>query len=230
MQTIKVEFKNDIIKIIDCSLDDEDENVLVENKLPKTFKEYLSILSQLNCEGISFKYNRSEQMYRVEIKKTYNEYLFICKQLGEKFGKDTDEIFQNITEKYCTIDELSDLSTQISSEKKMILSIFLKLQNISGELESALKWQSKMEDKIITYQEKMEDRIAKFQDKIDAKLETCYLEKEDLSLLNLLSKMPKIDLFILFLILLIAVIFVDQMDIKGKLKDTLDDKPTELIH
>jgi hypothetical protein len=214
MGKIKVEIKNQKVNVLENNTE-----FVVNGKLPIVFMKYLEVIRKVECESLFFKYSHNDSFYRIQLKQTYNEYIFKSQIIeSDVVGKDTDQIFKDITEKYCNLSELTDLDDQISSEKRMILSIFLELKSIKKDLDNADKWREKMEHKIENWQEDLEKEF-----------KSSYLEKSELSLLNLLMAMPRLEMILFITIILGLVIIVDQVNIKT-LFDGVKNDPTQLTN
>lgn len=221
---IKVEYRNNQIKILENS-----SNILANGRLPTIFVHYLELIDKIEVETVSFKYLHEDIFYSVKIEKNYTEYYFKFKRINtEGLGKDTDQIFQEATERY-GIAELPELDNQISYKERMLLSMFFDLREIKKELTERDNWQDDLENKMNKWQDNFENKMLKWQDTFEHKLDACYLEKEDLSILKLFSQASKIELAIALAVILGFVIIVDNVDIDGFF-DRLSDDPTPLIN
>ena len=186
--------------------------------IPEAFIVYIDTIDRIECEFISFKSYINEQFYTIKLKKKLNEYIFdIIPIKDPRIDEDTDQLINRITTKYLVADETENFNLEeFDSEKKMILSILLEISKIESKLESL--------DKILEKRIEITENAFK---SLEDTLEERFFEKKDLNLLGLLTNASKIDLVILFVILLSLVVVADTINVKGHIRDYLDD-PTYL--
>lgn len=244
---IKIEINESGINIIENTT----ANILINEKLPNRFLEYLTFLRENHCRIIDFKYLANNQFYTIKLKKRDDFYLFECNEF-----KDTDDSIVELspkTRKKETSFRLRNLPLEesrplfnedtddllsvpvITSELeegemgKLITSILYELRAIKKELNASERWQTKIEDSMSDWQDslelKIEEKMNIWQQTIDAKLTNAV---DRITFLDLILRMPKSQAMIFIVLIVTGILIFDNSTVK-KTVDKIKDDPLELV-